>query len=209
VKKVTYANGLWGSIETISSNGNYAAQLCLNDGQVFYPQVALFSTKQGPPYSLISYPFYTYPSTKIAVRKGWNLVSIPRVQMNYTAEVVFPNALGSVFGYDPTVGDYKEVTTLELGQGYWICYQIADTIIINGVAPAPNTITIECKKGWNIIGSRETPVLVTNLQVSAGSILGGAIKYDPSIGDYAEATVINPGDAIWIYVTENCNLTIP
>jgi hypothetical protein len=138
---------------------------------------------------------------------GWNLVSVPLIQSDYTASVVFPGAFGALFKYDPVSGDYVEAPILELGLGFWVFYTTETTVTICGVAPGP--IIITCKRGWNLIGSRETEVLVSNLQLSAGSILGVAFKYNPSIGDYAETSVISPGQGIWIYVTEDCNLTIP
>jgi hypothetical protein len=138
---------------------------------------------------------------------GWNLVSVPRIQIDYTANHVFPDAYGSVFKYDPNVGDYVEAPILELGLGYWVFYTRSKSVCIYGSTPGP--ITVPCKHGWNLIGSREIEVLVYDLQLSAGSILGVAFKYDPSIGDYAETPTISPGQGIWVYVTMDCDLTIP
>jgi hypothetical protein len=145
--------------------------------------------------------------TSLSLAKGWNMVAVPRVQTSYAATSVFPGALGSLFKYDPNIGDYAEAPDVPLGMGVWVYYQNPTTISVAGPAPAP--IVIACKKGWNMIGSRETEVQVNAIQVSAGYIYGAAFRYDPSIGDYVEATVINPGDAIWIYATMDCNLTIP
>jgi hypothetical protein len=143
----------------------------------------------------------------IDISQGWNLVSVPLIQSDYTASVVFPGALGVLFKYDQVLGDYVEAPILDLGLGVWVYYTTATTVTISGAAPGP--ITIACKHGWNLIGSRETEVQVANLQLSTGSILGVAFKYDPSIGDYAETAVIPPGGGIWIYVTVDCTITIP
>jgi hypothetical protein len=147
-------------------------------------------------------------STSLSLTKGWNLVSCPRVQTSYAATSVFPGALGALFKYDPNIGDYAEAPDVPLGMGVWVYYQNPTTISVAGPAPAP--IVISCKKGWNMIGSRETPVAPGSLTVDAGMILGSLFKYDPGIGDYAEITGnLEPGIGAWVYVTANCNLTIP
>jgi hypothetical protein len=147
-------------------------------------------------------------NTIIAMAKGWNLVSCPRVQASYAATSVFPGALGSLFKYDPNIGDYAEAPDVALGMGVWVYYTGATAISVIGSVPV--SIVIACKKGWNIIGGRETPVAPGSLTVDAGAILGSLFKYDPAIGDYAEITGnIEPGMGAWVYVTANCNLTVP
>jgi hypothetical protein len=146
-------------------------------------------------------------TTLVEVSTGWSLVSIPRIQLNDSANVVFTGKYGSMFGFSPVLGDYVEALTLEQGFGYWVFYLSGTTVTISG--PAPDTLKINAKAGWNLIGSRETEVQVANLQVSAGSILGVAFKYDPSIGDYTETTVIPLGQGIWIFVTADCIITWP
>jgi hypothetical protein len=145
--------------------------------------------------------------TSLSLSAGWNLVSVSRPQSNDSAEVVFPGKYGSMFGYDQVLGDYAEALTMEVGLGYWVFYTGATTITING--PIADAIKIDCKAGWNLIGSREKDVQVADLQLSVGSIYGSAFYYDTSLGDYAETMVISSGQGIWIYVTEDCELTIP
>jgi hypothetical protein len=206
VKKVTYTNGSWRPIETLR-DGVYSAQSCSRDGWWKYPGLVLFSSLQGPRYNLISQPYITYVPTKVVIQKGWNLVSVPRVQTNYTAEVVFPGTMGDMFGYDPTVGDYVVAATLELGKAYWVYYLKADTITFTGATAAD--INVSCKKGWNFVGSRDVSMLPIELRLSAGMILGSLFKYDPSIGDYVEAPMLIPGLGTWLYVSQDCILTIP
>jgi hypothetical protein len=146
-------------------------------------------------------------TTILALSKGWNLVSVPRVQSDYSPSVVFPGALGVLFKYDPTLGDYVEAPTLELGWGYWVYYTSARIVSIVGTKPCP--ITIHCKVGWNLIGSCPDTVAVGDIVLSNGSIYGAAFKYDPVLGDYVETSVILPGQAAWIFVAEECDLTLP
>jgi hypothetical protein len=144
---------------------------------------------------------------EIHMAKGWNLVSIPCEQVDPLPAHVFPGAFGSVFTYDPGSYDYAEATIIECGKSYWVFYLDATTITIfcNG----PCTPTIACKAGWNLIGSCLNTIQVEDLILSNGMILGVAFKYDPSIGDYAETAVILPGQGTWIFLTEDCSLTLP
>ena len=159
-------------------------------------------------YLIIKYGAFNLENTMYySLSSGWNLVSVPRVQSDYNAEVVFPGKYGSMFSYDPVLGDYVGASTLALGLGYWVYYIDATTITFYGSAPAP--IVVSCKAGWNLIGSREREVQVADLQLSAGSIYGSVFRYDTNIQDYAATAVIYPAEGIWIYLTENCELTIP
>jgi hypothetical protein len=70
--------------------------------------------------------------------------------------------------------------------------------------------TISLDAGWNIIGSREVPVLKSALVTNpAGLIYGTLFLFDNATGSYVSSTVIPPGAGAWIYVTQSCTLTIP
>jgi hypothetical protein len=145
-------------------------------------------------------------TTLLPLSSGWNLVSVPRIQSEYTASVVFPGALGSLFKYDPTLGDYAEAPILELGWGgYWVYYPNATTASIVGPKPCP--ITIHCKAGWKLVGS--CPDTIEIKDINGCAIFGSAFYYDTNIGDYRETSVILPGQAAWIFVEAECDLTLP
>jgi hypothetical protein len=147
------------------------------------------------------------PSVGLSLSVGWNLVSVPFIRTNDSASVVFPTKFGSMFGYNSATGTYSEIPILETGHGYWVYYSSGASVTISG--SVPGAVMVACQAGWNLIGSRNTPVTVSALQVSAGQIFGGAFAYNPTTSGYAETLVINPGDAIWLYVTAACTLTIP
>jgi hypothetical protein len=147
-------------------------------------------------------------ASKVILGQGWNLVSVPRVQLNDDAAVIFPTKYGSMFRYNPISGGYEEATTLVLGVGYWIYYFSSTVIIINGDAPGP--ISIACRTGWNLIGSCEEVIEVSSLTTDHGAVIfGDAFRYDPTSGSYHATPTINPGEAVWIYVTGECMLTVP
>jgi hypothetical protein len=143
----------------------------------------------------------------LPVRTGWNFVSVPLVQPDYTASTVFTGMYGSMFGFDPGTNSYVETVILEPGHGYWVYYTSAISVTLNGSAPGP--IVLPCAAGWNLLGSGNIPVAVSALQVSGGEIYGSVFRYNALSGSYEETLVITPGEAHWVYVTQPCAITIP
>jgi hypothetical protein len=140
---------------------------------------------------------------------GWSMVSVPLLQSNYDADAVFPGKLGAMFGCNMIIQDYEEAENLECGLGYWVFYRNPATINISG--PIPETVSATATQvGWVMLGSRHRLVQVSSLVLSNGAeVLGSAFRYSDKRGDYEETMVINPGEAVWIYVTKACTITIP
>ncbi len=143
------------------------------------------------------------------LRSGWNLVSVPYIQTNESASVLFPGKFGNMFAYNTTNGAYDPSPTLTVGPGYWVCYQDPSTVNLSGTIPAPATIQID-KAGWVLVGSRSTPMQVYSLILSDGAMrMGSAYRYDAVARIYQATTVIDPGEAVWINVNKACTVTIP
>ena len=140
---------------------------------------------------------------------GWHLVSIPSLQSNYSADSLFRGKYGSMFAYSTTSQNYTEISTLTNGPGYWVYYEVPDTFTMSGSIMDPRTITTT-RPGWILIGSHETVVDISSLVLNNGAkIYGSAFRYNNIIGDYEVTSVINPGEAVWIFVTKSCTITIP
>ena len=60
-------------------------------------------------------------NTTYTMGVGWNLVSVSTLQSNYSASVLFPQKIGSMFRYD-ALTEYSEALFLENGPGYWVNY---------------------------------------------------------------------------------------
>ena len=158
-------------------------------------------------YLIIKYGAYSpETSTSVLISNGWNLVSVPRTQIDYTADNIFPSKFGSMFGYcSPS---YCEEPILELGKGYWLFSNQTSNTFVGGTPT--DSITINAYYGWNLIGSRETIVNISSLSLNNGAaIFGDAFRFDCVSGSYQPTPVINPGEAVWIYVTADCVITIP
>jgi hypothetical protein len=138
---------------------------------------------------------------------GWNLVFLPRVPADFTASTLFPGKFGSMFGYCCPTG-YCEVSLLEMGKGYWVYYPSPATVSICGAVPGP--ITVPVCLGWNLVGSRETTISTSSLVAGGGAtIFGSAFRHNCTTGTYESTTVINPFEAVWVYVTSAGTITIP
>ncbi len=80
--------------------------------------------------------------TELDISQGWNLVSVPRVQTNDSASVIFPGKSGSMFEYNTATKQYATAPILACGKGYWVLYGSPDTVTITGSVPGPLTDTV-------------------------------------------------------------------
>jgi hypothetical protein len=149
----------------------------------------------------------TNPS--IFLSKGWNLVSVPLVQLNESASVIFPNKIGPMFSYNTATRIYQSTVTLANGPGYWLNYPATDTVVFSGTVPGTLTVTAT-QTGWVLLGSRNRPVQVSSLVMSDGATMVGSVfRYDANLRLYQTSTVINPGEAVWMYISKTSTITIP
>ena len=150
-----------------------------------------------------------FMSTDIQTNAGWNLVSVPYVQLNDSTYKVFPGKTGSMFKYNTATRDYQPVSTLVNGAGYWVNYLDPTTVTVTGFAPGPLTVTVD-KAGWVLVGSSEVQIQVSSLVFSDGAMrLGSVFRYDAAAKIYKSMTVINPGEAVWLNVSNVCTVTLP
>lgn len=141
----------------------------------------------------------------ISINTGWNLISVPLIQTDYSASTIFPGKFGDMFAFDPESG-YSPILTLSIGSGYWAYYTTAQNVNITGTISGP--IYVHCKRGWNCIGSREVPVPTTSLTtIPPNQIFGDIFIYDG--GGYIPTLIIMPGYGAYVYVLSDCIVVIP
>lgn len=131
-----------------------------------------------------------------ALTAGWNMVSVPNSEPNFSKSTLFPQATSNAFAY---YGGYKSRDTLANGVGYWIKYGSASTQAFGGV---PRLIdTIEVNEKWNLIGGISTPVKVSTIGSIPGSLtLSGFYGY---IGKaYTLVDTLKPGCGYWVKASE-------
>jgi hypothetical protein len=153
--------------------------------------------------------FVAVQTAVVSLNSGWNLISMPRIQSNDSASVLFPHKIGSVYVYDSALRQYRAVMNLRNGLGYWVNNSANDSLAFVGAGPGM-LIDSSAQAGWVIIGSCDTTTQVFSLILDNGaSIIGSAYRYDAIARIYRAVTAINPGEAVWINVNKQCTITIP
>jgi hypothetical protein len=93
---------------------------------------------------------------KMALPKGWSMISLPVRPAVATVTALFPEA-EVVYGYQKGAG-YVQVTggqNLEAGRGYWILLDNPQLYSISGTPITEYTIPVE--NGWYMIGGCSLP----------------------------------------------------
>ena len=103
---------------------------------------------------------------------GWNLVSVPARQTDMSPGGVFDDDYGEtpyfMYQYNSASG-YSIPSMLNMGQGYWLGSNTAQTVDARGVPISSYTLTLT--NGWNLIGNPfVTDEPVSNLKFTDGSV---------------------------------------
>lgn len=139
--------------------------------------------------------------TKVAVRQGWNLISMPLKAADMSAIFLFPNASSPTYNYE---SKYGIAASLENGKGYWIKYAQSDSVEIYGTRV--NKTEIPVTKGWNLVGGYEKNINTGQITTNPWGIINSQFYgYD---NKYAVSPVMEPGKSYWIRVNEDGVLNI-
>lgn len=146
---------------------------------------------------------------QVALKSGWNMVSVPVVTENTSVSAVFPG-VEAVYTWDPASKSYTMVTDtdIESDKGYWVAVSSATNITISGTPVQSWTSNIT--KGWNMIGS------VYGLNVTFTdpddtpdeSVEGFAYWWNPTGRSYDYTELIEPMKGYWVAALQDCSLTV-
>jgi hypothetical protein len=142
--------------------------------------------------------------TTILLSAGWSLVSVPRIPSNFAASVLFPNAVGSLFGFNMVSG-YIPLSTLANGPGYWARHLTATSTTITG--SSLNSVSASVSSaGWVLWGSLSSTVPLSSLTSNPpGAIVPGSV-YTFDGTSYILASSFEPGRGYWVRVNQACTL---
>jgi len=156
-------------------------------------------------------------SVDIALKSGWNLISLPLIPNNSAIATVLAGVLGNVsivYGYDPGTGwksyipggPTPSLTTMVDGKGYWINMTAAATLTVHGVVnplPPATPPAYSVAAGWNLIGFKSTTAMTAGDYLAA--IAGQWTRiWGYTNGQYGAVTssgMLQPGGGYWIAVT--------
>jgi hypothetical protein len=137
---------------------------------------------------------------------GWNLVSVPVERTIWEADSVFAHKSGSAFKYDESIGDYRVVSALAKGEGYWVYYDSSRAEPITG-SPVFNWSRSARRGGWVLIGSLSDPVPANTITtLPSGLLQAGPFRYNQILGDYEIPTELMPSDGHWVLVADSCTV---
>ncbi len=130
-------------------------------------------------------------SISSSIKSGWNLLSIPTNRTDFRKSSVFPFAMTSAFGYQNV---YSIFDTLQRSKGYWMKFNSATTIEVNGSPCSSDTFYLN--NGWNLLGSISVPVAAENvIPDPIGLLITPFWGFD---GSYALTDTIKPMKGYWV-----------
>ncbi len=158
--------------------------------------------------------------------EGWNLISIPLIQVNTSREYVLQTIEGnytSVFGYHAgksrpwlhwhrdKPNKFNDVIEIDHEEGYYIDMINPDHLVV--VGKVPTNIQIQLKAGWNLVGY---PSLTERTRDDALSSIAGmynkvcfyntTTEKEETIGP---DDIMAPGYGYWIHATSDCVWEVP
>ena len=132
-----------------------------------------------------------------AVLSNWNLVGLPLDVVNPFYLSVFPNAVpNTLFGWD---GSYTLEDTLLPGNGYWLKFPAADTVLVTGFPM--DSLSLHLKKGWNLISGISCDIALTDVIDNNGILMPGTLF--GFNGAYYAADSILQGEGYWVSTSDS------
>ena len=190
----------------------------LSDGELFLTwnngtNTIAMKTTSGTTLPAGSYSISISASTAqqidLPLQVGWNLVSVPFSDAEYT---VPQNAILAIYGYNSSTKGYETVSRIESlvpGGAYWIALGRDCTVTVTGTPISP--VTAHLKQGWNLIGSTAGQSAFDSIAITpTGSwAMSFVYGYDSQTKGYGQSTELQPGEGYWGAVTRDCTITLP
>ena len=204
VSGLAYYNGSW---TDLGSGGNEPLRAIDTDSDGVW--VGGYFSQIG---SNASYHFGRYSTNNLiascSVVSGWNMVSVPMTSNNMAPEDWYPGALpapSTLFSFDPGAG-YVASDPVENGVGYWGLFDQADTYNVAASGFQSNRV-ISVSSGWNLIGSFESNVDITDITSSpANNVISDYFGFD---NGYQSESILQACGGYWVLVSQDGSLTLP
>ncbi len=144
---------------------------------------------------------YNTGEALIHLKPGWNMVSLPVIAPDMSADAIFPGASGMVYSFSPEERRYKAETEIVPGKGYFVL-SLVDTFYIVTGTPV-NNLDIPVKAGLNIVGAPQKYGRITDItQYPSGIMAWGFFWYNPDGRGYDRYTSLSTGKGYWIYCND-------
>jgi formylglycine-generating enzyme required for sulfatase activity len=140
-------------------------------------------------YTLVPTATHTY---ELPAR--WNMVSLPVAVADPSYTTIFPGAR-SLFGFD---GTYQDESAFQPATGYWLNLSEPAAVSVTGTAFADTQLVRSLPSHWSLIGPGTQSLDVQGLKAYFPSIIS-VYQYS---GGYSQASVLEPGRAYWVNLSE-------
>ena len=140
-------------------------------------------------------------SAHMKMNLGWNLVSVPIFENNYSRVNIFPTAISGTFAYQS--GNYELRDTLSTAPGYWLKFGSSQTVNSDGYQNS--AMSIDVQAGWNLIGSLTAPIPAASIVPHLTAVTSRVFDYN---GSYFASDTIFPGRGYWIKVSTPGKLSV-
>ena len=139
------------------------------------------------------------PSLTVSYNEGWNLVGLPISMSDSSLQSVFPNSLdGTLYSFSDV---YNPASSLDLGSGYWVNFDNAETVTFAGYPPESGYVVITVTEGWNLISPIGlNPIHIEDILNNHLLVLGSFFRFDET---YSQAFTLEPGKGYWVRAIED------
>jgi hypothetical protein len=138
---------------------------------------------------------------------GWYMVSIPGTADDMHVTSLFSEC-DTPLAYSWQNSSYVRVDVFEPGEGYWLYVSNSGTQRIQVDPLVTYSRQLQAEQ-WILLGGLMTPVEVSNInQNPTGSLMPPCYHYHPENPVYTGSTLIEPQKAYWVYVLNNCSITL-
>jgi len=147
-------------------------------------------------------------TVELALKTGWNMVSVPVVPDDPAVSVVFAGS-EAVYTWNPLTKSYVMPTQVEPERGYWVGVISDRTMSVTGTPVT--SWSSQLRMGWNMVGSiHGKTVAVADLVDNPPASIQRAAVYiwNPTGKSYATASNVEPGKGYWLGTIQDCTLSI-
>jgi hypothetical protein len=145
-------------------------------------------------------------ATEVALRAGWNMVSVPRQPASFASTDIFPTAASFVFGFTGT--SYVARDTMAVGPGYWVLYLVPTLNVIGGLEVTSAYLDVPLGNRWYLIGSLTSRFPRTALFSEPPDAFSGNEIFGLVGGAYLTPDFLEPGFGYWVFVNQPCRIRL-
>ena len=137
---------------------------------------------------------------------GWQLVGLPRDVFVSEYLELYPGAIQTPLAWNAANGVYEGDFFLDVGKGYWVILDAAETAVVQG--DPIDSLTIDLENGWNLISGISDDIAFNQIADPDSILTNQLITFDPLSGVYANSDTVVAGVGYWLLTTGSGQITL-